>query len=1193
MHLKKIALKGFKSFADKTEVEFNQGMTCIVGPNGSGKSNIGDAVRWVLGEQSVKSLRGGKMEDVIFAGTKQRKPLSYAEISLEIDNHDKKMDIEYTDVEIRRRVYRSGESSYYINQKECRLKDIKELFMDTGIGVDGYSIIGQGKVDEIINSRPLERRAFFDEAVGIVKYKSRKKEAEQKLEDADNNLSRITDILFELEGQIGPLKKQSEDAKAYLNLREGLKILEVNFILDQVHESDLEKEELAKRLAEFTSEKEKCALCYEDLKNQMEKERADLIACDMQESNLEKEYAENEQLFREKEKNYFTLMERIRFTEQEQERLKSEIEMQKDKREEQEDKLSYFKENNRETQVQIEEKEALQADLNQKEEEIRKQIEICNETLKALAEKNLQKRQRWADLNTEIKLRFQKKEQQEAEALRLQKENGLLKEKAEKSAQEMENLSQKIESYQNLIADAKGEMSLWAEKETKAREVLLDLEKQKERLLLGQQEVQTQLKYYLAQEKEYRGYQKGVKALILEWDKNPGIKKNIHGVLVDLMDVEAQYALAIDTALGNAMQNVVVEDTQTAKQMIAYLKDKNLGRATFLPLDVIEGREPKKLEDKILEDAGFIGLGYECIRFSASYLPIMQYLLGKVLICKDIESADRLARMTPPGFRYVTLEGDVVLPKGAMTGGSVQNSGNLLLSRKKDIEKCQEQIENMGLSLKIKIQEMTEAKDNLAAVTGGKERALSQMKEAGFNMDLAKERLRLLQGEIEAQREDYEAKKQAFFALSEGVEALEREIGLLHTQKEMEAAQELQEDTETKEWNHKLAHKSDYEAKLQKEKMAVSIEIEKLQERKNHEAEKIEAQKETLAETAFFITKMEESILQNEGVLKSLGLQIQDHETIRAHYEQASQRLKEKTDENKSKRVSLRLKVEKRAQEAHQVDKDMLQAENDIQATLNKQAKLEQKNDIYKEELWQNYELSLLMAEDYYDENLDRKGIKSAINQKKSAMKELGDVNIRAIEEYIHVSERYQHLSDQKEDLTQAKETLAGLIDYLDEKMTVQFKENMKRIRENFQESFQILFDGGKTNIVLSEPEHPLESGIEIEVQPPGKNLQNMMLLSGGEKALTAISLLFGILKRKPTPFCLLDEIEAALDDANVNKFARYLKSFEETQFIIITHRKGTMELADTLYGVTMQEKGVSSLISVELKDYDEESLTH
>lgn len=1188
MYLKRIELRGFKSFADKTLVEFNKGMTCIVGPNGSGKSNIGDAVRWVLGEQSVKSLRGGKMEDIIFAGTKLRKPLAYAEVSLEIDNQDKKMPIAYTTVEIKRRVYRSGESEYYINQKICRLKDIRELFMDTGIGIEGYSIIGQGKIDEIINSRPLDRRALFDEAAGIVKFKTRKKESMNKLNATYENIARVEDIIEELERQIEPLKRQSEDAKIYLELKKQLKILDVNYILDQMHSIKNETEQFNSSKIELLKDKDDFKAKYVKLDEKVNIFQSKLVECDMDESEISSDYEKSQLEFQENEKRHLTLKERIRFTQIEVNRLKEELEMSLEKKEENDEKLDYLKNQLVAIDKEFSDKEKQLVEKSNKETEIINLISKNENEIKKLENEANEKRKQWSELEMNIGLLNQKKEHLEEQKKQIVNRRDEIYKNSISKQEELEQLNDKNDNYNKIKITAKQEVLKWIEQINKIKEALSNTSIKVQDLNNVNQKNKAKLQTFKDLEQEFRGYQKGVKALLKEWKKNPKLSLDVHGPLINLIDVEKKYALAIDTALGAAMQNIVVENTNTAKKMISYLKQNKLGRGTFLPLDVIKGYKLKELPVNITEDEAFIGYGYQCLSYRPIYEPVLKQLLGKVLICKDLDSADRLARLTPPGFRYVTLEGDVVFPRGAMSGGSKGTNSNLLLTRKKEIEFLENEISIKDKKIEDIKKVYIENSKKLEDTESAREQAQEYLKDAEINQKLIEEKLIQIKNDISKQDIYNKEIEEKLNEIEEKHKDISNEII-----KNKEYQKEFTEkDSITNNFQQELLLSNEnLKVKLnenQNLKKYIEIDIEKLNERKQYGVEKCSNQKNQIIEIQNQVDNLKIKILENNNYINGFEEEILKIESHREVYKEKSDELKIKIEENKKLRVGYRLELEKLSNNLHQIDKEILKLDNDINSITMKIAKIEMKSENLIEQLWQEYELSIPMAEDIFDKEVSRTNLKGNIQSKRKQIRDLGDVNVKAIEEYLNVSERYKYLKTQRSDLRDAEITLKELIEYLDEQMNIQFISNMKNIRVNFQESFESLFGGGKTNIVLSDPENVLESGIEIEVQPPGKNLQNMMLLSGGEKALTAIALLFGILKLKPTPFCLLDEIEAALDDANVSRFAKYLQIFKETQFIIITHRKGTMELADTLYGVTMEEKGVSKIVSVQLKSYED-----
>lgn len=1179
MYLKSIEVQGFKSFANKILFEFHNGITGIVGPNGSGKSNVADAVRWVLGEQSAKQLRGAKMEDVIFSGTENRKPLGFAYVALTIDNADHQLAIAYDMVTVSRRVYRSGESEYRINGAACRLREVNELFYDTGIGKEGYSIIGQGQIERILNGKPEERRELFDEAAGIVKFKRRKVEALRKLELEKQNLIRVKDILSELEKQVEPLKRQAEVAKEYLHLKEELKQQDINAFL-------LESRDLKKQLEKL---EEKYQIVEEELKNTKEKQKKSRTEYEKLEFELQKKQKEVEifhqeilelQMEIEKAEGEIRLFqEQIYSTQQQDKNIASRIEQTKQKLEEyKQEKQKHQKEKEDVNQllVKLEEEQkqikAEQSQLTKQLEGFLKQIEESrNRMIVLLNEKATIKTkvQRYETMLEQIQLRkvelsgkilkFKSQEAENEETIAAyQKRLDQIRQVIERIEIENQNLVQKIEE---------------AEKQNKEQE------NQKNHLQQKFHMVHSNLESLKNLTERYDGYGASIQKIMELKTSHSGII----GVVADIIQTEKRYEMAIEIALGGSIQNIVTDREQTAKELIHYLKKNRYGRATFLPLDGIKNRATFS-NQAVFQEPGVIGLASDLVEVSSAYQEVVNHLLGRVLVVDQMDHALALARKFQYTLRIVTLEGELFSAGGSITGGAFKSNSNLL-SRRREIEELEKEKARIGQNLEQVEQSIRErlAKD----IKNREEQEHNQrMLQENYLIQSTEEiNLKRAQDEKVSRMEKYQS------YVKEG-KVIEQQVS--------EIQQNLKELAQQLNWQEEEHHR------LEKEIQEITEETEEIRMKEGEKGRHLELlhieyssnqQKTEFAlENIKRISKEEKKLIEEQIILKS-------------DTKQSLQIIQEKEDqikEREQKILKASHQVEKRKKERkkknEEKEKLLEQQKHDMQAreelsdqilNLDKeQFRLQSQKEKIEENLvncvnyiWNEYELTQTEAAAFFQKTeIGLSERKRQIASLKTQIRNLGMVNVNAIEELKEVSERYLFLKGQHQDLIEAEEALLKIIEELDRGMRVQFLEKFKEIQAEFDQVFRELFGGGKGTLSLVEEEDILEAGIQIVSQPPGKKLQNMMQLSGGEKALTAIALLFAIQNLKPSPFCLLDEIEAALDDSNVGRYAEYLhKLTKDTQFIIITHRRGTMTAADRLYGITMQEKGVSTLVSVDL----------
>ncbi|MEA4972788.1 MAG: chromosome segregation protein SMC [Candidatus Metalachnospira sp.] len=1186
MYLKELDLQGFKSFPEKVRLEFNKGITAVVGPNGSGKSNISDAVRWVLGEQRAKSLRGGKMEDVIFAGTANRKPVGFAEVSMTVDNSDRKIPVDYTEITIARRVYRSGESSYLINGTECRLKDIYELFMDTGIGRDGYSIIGQGKIDEILSNKSEDRRRLFEEAAGIVKFKNRRFEAEAKLDREQQNLVRVTDIISEIEMKIGPLEKQAEKAKKYLEFYGEMK--EADIQLFRINGEHLENE--ISRMSGLTlsaegdifqnEEKlEKIKSEAEEIRNIGEKLTSDIEVLNRILTELAGEIEKNEGLCRltnEQIKNLKESVERLegeKKTKQEkifessqeaakanEETLKSEEEISilkaslKDKEEflnAMLDKQSEHEKRIEDIKSEMIEKIKATADIKSSLERTQTMLEQFDARIKQIAyDKN----------DNENKLRDKKIAAKSAE-LRAEQN----KEDAEEIKRALERLEAKKAGIINIINIIKNGL------EEKTR-------------LLG--EKQSRLRVLTDMEKEHDGYYKSVKAVLQLKDNGEIAFKGVHGAVAQLFKTEEKYELAIETALGGNLQSIVVEKELDAKTAVNYLKTKQLGRATFLPVATVKGRTFGVEKDNILNEKGVIAAAVDLVKFDAVYRGIAESLLGRTVVIDSIDNAIVFASKYKQSHRIVTLEGDVFMPGGSITGGSTGRKSSGVFGRKREMDNLKIETESLlaacnGLKAELdrnndkidKIEEEAEDKKdeasniNIAYITTNNE--LQQLEEVIAEY---KEKVRL--NEIE-QKQIAEQKAMAESDVTDAKRRLEE------TEKSISETEKMLDDFRI----NAESNKTDKDTLLE-HITRIKVEVSALESKKDAQVDtlkRLEGEKILLESEISAIEAEKNELIRRISEKQNLANDV-EHITASKRKEKAGKENELLSASENRKKESEKLIIIER--DINDYRDTILKHKNELVRLESKSEKLADDKKRLFDSMWDNYEITYPEALKYPPCEVSIGELKINAGLLKNKIKELGSVNVNAVDEYAETKERYEFLSKQKSDIISAEEKLKGIIKDLSSLMEKQFKEKLEVISENFNEVFREMFGGGRAYLKLAEEDDVLESGIDIIAQPPGKNLQSMMLLSGGERSLTAIAILFSILKMKPSPFCILDEIEAALDDANVLRFGDYLQRFaDDTQFIVITHRKGTMESADVLYGVTMQEAGVSKIVSVKFDE--------
>ncbi|AEF17387.1 chromosome segregation protein SMC [Thermoanaerobacterium xylanolyticum LX-11] len=1180
MFLKKLDIIGFKSFADRVVLNFEKGITAIVGPNGSGKSNISDAVRLVLGEQSIKSLRGNKLEDVIFVGTENRKPLSFAEVTLTLDNSDHMLPLDFTEVVITRKIFRSGESEFYINKTQCRLKDVFELFMDTGMGRDGYSIIGQGKIDEILLSRPEDRRQIFEEASGISKYKYKKEEAQKKLVVTNENINRINDILLELQNQLEPLHEQKAKAETFLKLQEEKKRIDIT-----IHCHDIE--ELFKKLSNFKSDYTVIEKNVLKLKTEIESKKNTLNEAELELESFKKQLDEIKQDYYNSKNEIETLNgkiellnEKVKNSEENIDRFKKSLEDSKNKSsltskeigeindsiKEIESKKQYFES---ELSNLISRYESIKEESNLKQMEVESAKEDMVDILNEIAENN----------NILSKTEVMKNNLSEKLNDLVKTQNNLLND-IELKNYEVSKIQNNIESLSSELVTFNDDKNLTEEK-LKSLENNIKIQNGKyEKTLNEYNSAIAKLRLLRDMDKEYEGYNHSIKNLMKYIEKNESLKKNVLGVVGELIDVRSEYSLAIEIALGSAIQDIITETTESAKDLISVLKKNNFGRATFLPLDNITY---KPFDKSFNRDDGVIGLASDIIDYDKKIEKAIKFILGRVIVTKDLDTAISLSRKFKNQFKIVTLKGEVINPGGSITGGSVLKSQNIL-KRKEDIKlediKCNKlarelkELEKYKDTLTKEMEKTREKLDNIINNINIKAGILNDLMKNKSSLEMEIEKLSTIIKQSELEEKQI---RDVIKSYDEEINKYKDNISQLN-QKKACLDKLIRDYKDNKDSN------ADVLNKLEVEITNLKIELAKYEQKLMNDVSKLNEKKSEYSNITGSIIEIEKSI--------------DKYENLKIMYEKDINRTNEKSEilNERLKKINeeiheMERKIDTKLKNIN-TDKEILdkleneyskEIENKRLKELNIQ-KVEMEIENIKNKLWEDYEITFNNAK----ANLIKENIltlRQQLSKINASIKELGIVNLNAIEEYKNLKERYDFLKMQYDDLVEAKNSLNSIIDDANKIIKTKFKDNFNLIESQFKETFKKLFGGGRAELILTNPDDLLNTGIEINVQPPGKKLQNISLLSGGEKALVAISLLFAMILIRPTPFCILDEIDAALDDANVDRFASYLKDLSrESQFIVVTHRKGTMSVADTLYGVTMQEKGVSKLLSLKLE---------
>ena len=1182
MYLKSLEIYGFKSFADRVEFNFPNGIIAVVGPNGSGKSNIVDAIRWVLGEQSIKTLRGSKLEDVIFSGTVKRKPLGYAEVSLTLDNSNRFLPLDYEEINIMRRTYRSGESEFYINKKPCRLKDIIELFMDTGVGKEGYCIIGQGKVDEIIHSKPIERRVLLEEAAGILKYKSRKEEAEAKLREAEQNLLRLKDIIGELEIQLDPLKEQAEKAKRYINLVNELKELEVCYFIEKMDKLNLEIGMLNNRLELLSKNiniESKKLENIERLKINLEEKLKELIFnieelknnCHNEKNKIEKIKGEINVL-KEREANLSNNSKKLEEAVQEYNSVIKSIE----------DNLNFKKQ---EYIGVLEIIRAKESDLKRKEQELSRSVNLMEEEdkkIERLKEDIVEILNEISSKKSSIKSLLNFKEGLFGKIKKIDEELGQLENRKIKLCEIKENYKKEREIFlTNLDINEKEVIGL-KDSRDKYEKKLQKLESDLKVFIEQKNNLTSRLSILEEMERSYEGFNKGVRSVLKIVKQDSQRYKGVLGLVADLFEVEKKFETALEVALGSSIQNIVTETEEEAKEIIGILKSQNLGRATFLPLNCITA---KGLHDAIKNEKGFLGYANKLIKYEERFEALFSYLLGRVLVVDVLDNAILLSKKYDFQYKIVTLEGELLLPGGSITGGSL-GQGMGLLKRRREIREIKSRIallDNEILMLRNSIdviyKELSGLKRNMEIKLREQEFLKSGLEEINAKILKTSSEIDGITFEINVKINEKNSANKEIENISKNIEGMSSEINNLN-----EVYEKIKDDLEKTKKNDLEIEKK--VAALRNEITEEKVVLAKLQQELLDKEKEINGLKVNLTQVlnkkSDIFKELQESKNECQNIieiLKEKSFVLSESTRILEELESSIKKCNVEKEDLEKKLLNKNSAINNLKESLNILNREFYQIDNKLSRYLTEYNSI-------KEILWEKYEITIEEASKIREKNKNLEPRLTDINNLKSRIKELEPVNIMAIEEYDKLKERYDFLVLQKSDLEKAKESLYQIIEEMESKAKKRFQEFFEDLRVEFQNYFVKLFNGGKADLVLTEKEDILNSGIDIMAQPPGKKLQNIALLSGGEKALTAISLLFAILSLKPTPFCIFDEIEAALDDINIYRFTNLLRELSnKVQFILITHRKNTMEVADVLYGITMEETGVSKVISVKLEE--------
>ena len=1181
VYLKSIDAIGFKSFADHTNVQFDKGVTAIVGPNGSGKSNITDAIKWVLGEQSAKSLRGSKMEDIIFSGAEHRKAQNYAEVKLKLDNHSKKLQIDSDELVVTRRLYRSGESEYYLNNDRARLKDIIEIFLDSGLGKEAFSIISQGRVDEILNAKPIDRRQIIEESAGVLKYKKRKAESINKLDHTEDNLTRVEDILYDLEGRVEPLKEEAAIAKEYQQLSKQMEQSDVIVTVHDIDQYNEDNTQLDQRLNELKSQqadKEAQQAQVNQLLQKYKGERQQ-VDYDIEKLNYElvktteayEQLAGKLNVLEERKKNQSETNARY---EEELENLNAQMKTIEHDKHQNEETLNELKDKQKHLNKEVQDLESLLYVSDVKHDE--KLEEIKNNYYTLMSEQS--------DVNNDI--RFLEHTINENEAKKSRLDSRLVE--AFNQLKEIQNNINETEKSNKIskkaLSEAEQQIHRIEKDLTKSKKQQSEYEDKLYQAYRYNEKLKSRIDSLATQEEDYTYFFNGVKHILKA--KNNELK-GIHGAVAEVIDVPSQMTQAIETALGASLQHVIVDSEKDGRQAIQFLKQRNLGRATFLPLNVIKPRHiASDIKDIARQTEGFIDIASDAVKVSSKYQSVIENLLGNTIIVNDLKHANELARAIRYRTRIVTLEGDVVNPGGSMTGGGARKSKSIL-SQKDELSTMRHQLEDYQRQTADFERHFKESKDKAEQLSEQYFEASQQyntLKEKVHHHELELDRLKTQETHLKNEHEEFEFEKNDGYQSDKSKETLTQkqarlsEIQQQLTELESEIERYTQLSKEGKESTTKTQqqlHQKQSDLAVVKERIkSQKIEIERLVKQQESTQQQINTVEEK-------IKLFNSDEMMGEQAFENLKSQIQEQE-------EARDQLNKQHEELKQQRININETIEKNESQLQVCHQDILAIENHYQDIKAKQSKLDVLINHAIDHLNDVYQLTVERARTLYESNEPIESLRKKVKLTKMSIDELGPVNLNAIEQFEELNERYTFLNEQRTDLREAKETLEQIINEMDREVEGRFKDTFHAVQDHFTTVFKQLFGGGQAELRLTEDDY-LSAGVDIIVQPPGKKLQHLSLLSGGERALSAIALLFAILKVRSAPFVILDEVEAALDEANVIRYAQYLNELsEQTQFIVITHRKGTMEFSDRLYGVTMQESGVSKLVSVNLNTIDE-----
>lgn len=1187
MKLKKLELYGFKSFAQRTEIVFDEGITGIVGPNGSGKSNIGDAVRWVLGEQSAKTLRGASMSDVIFNGTQKRKPLSYCEVSLVFDNDDNALAMEAAEVMVTRRVYRNGESEYYLNRTACRLKDVVDLFRDTGIGKEGYSIIGQGRIDEILSRKSEDRRQVFEEAAGIVKFKARKEEADKKLQRTLENLERVDDILDELTKRLKPLEEQSRNARVYLELSTELKDLDLNLFLirsdrARARLSELESELLTvqtiladteSNLTDKTTRRDETQNRIDQLEEAITKARTELMEC-----------AEH---VHESQKKLSALQSRRETRSENRQRIVRE-------QEEAQERLAEIEKDHARIQVDVEKQHSLIADAEQilratqeaaeKAQAKEKEADAALEAQKAAV---IDQMNRLSDVRNDKTRLNTMQAQMETRLTEIEESSGALQEQEAALREALTAVEKQLETENQHQQQCQEKLAQARQASDEADAAYANLRADVEKQSADMQAAASRHNVLTEMTRDMEGYNMAVRRA-MTYAKQRGLT-GVKGVLAQLMTVPQAYETAIDMALGAAQQNIVTDTEETAKELINYLRQNRLGRATFLPMSAIRGKTLYGNERNALKLPGCLGVASELVQCAPEYRGIVENLLGRTVIADNLDHGIPIMRAGNHAFRLVTLEGDVMHSGGSMTGGSAQSKVSNLLSRERELKELTAKLQTGRAELDKCRQELTQRQQTAQEKRQKVSDAVNALHQQEIAVAREQARRESVSADLNTHLQRMQETEQARVQLHQSLEDIRQQLETIEHQRTGAQGDQSAMEQKTIEMQNALV-KARAEASAENDRLMVrTLQLSDLRhglsDLERDEAHAQQDQAQILREQ-----ERREQLLHEMDELDAI-----DENDMKREEAESARRQKEQLRQESAAQA-----IEQRRSQAQSDLRDILSDMENLHEAYNRDSEKLHKTELAKariegdqknlqNRIWDTYKLTYAGAEEFRRTPFDEKESDRRAAELQGQIRALGTVNVGAVEEYAETKARVDDLTAQQQDLKRAEMDLRELIERLLIQMRSTFVENFSKMQGYFAETFTRLFGGGHAELKLMDPDDPLNCGIEVNAQPPGKKLQLLSLLSGGERALTAIAILFAMLKLKPTPFCILDEIEAALDDANIGYYADYLKEYSKgTQFIVVTHRKGTMERCNSLFGVAMEEQGVSRMVSVSLQDYQE-----